>query len=124
MIVGHGLVRNTGCPALDQALGLGPVRSQVQVREQRVMLAQHGPLDGLWLLYLDDHLGRLEHGGGIGKDAGTGSFELLVFHSDTVASGRLHENLVAPMSQFTHGSRNEPYAVLVILDFLGYTNFH
>ena len=85
---------------------------------------EHGALDGLGLLDLDDQGRRFEHGGGIGQDGGADGLVVAVLHADAFTRMGLDEHVVAAVGQFPHGTGNETHPVLVILDFFRYTNLH
>jgi hypothetical protein len=67
----------------------------VEVGEERVVGAQHGPLDRLRLLDLDDHLARLEDLGARAGDVGAGLLVGDVVEAGTLAGAGLDDDLVA-----------------------------
>ena len=124
LAVGHGLVGDAAGATFYQVLGLRRVGGQVQVGEQHVVFAQHRALDGLRLLDLDDHLGRVEHFLGRRQDRGADLLVAFVADADAGARGTLYVHVVSVQREFTHRRGRQADAVFVVLDFLGYPDFH
>ena len=64
----HRFIGDAGCARLHQAFRLRLVGGEVQVGEEDVPRLEQRDLLRLRLLDLHDHVGRLEHRSGIGKD--------------------------------------------------------
>jgi hypothetical protein len=111
-------------PRLDQRGGLFGIGRQVQVGVQDLPRAQHLAFLRLRLLDLDHHLGAVEDLGRRGEQLGPGLPVLLVRQPDGCASAGLHGDRVAMQGQLSHAGRRQADAVLMVLDFLGYTDAH
>ena len=114
---GHRLVRDAHRLALDQIRGLLRVRSEVEVGEQNLPLAQHGALAGQRFLDLDDHLRPLEDHLRALRDGRAHLGVLGIIDADARPGAVLHNHVVAMQDHLVHAVRRESHAVLVILDF-------
>ena len=124
LVVGDGFVGDARGAAVDEILGLVGVGGEVQIGEEGLVFAEHGALDGLRLLDLDDHLGRGEHGLGGVADLGAGVAVVIVARTDAATGGRLDEHLVTATGQLADTGRGQSDPTLVVLDFLRNTDVH
>jgi len=122
--VGHGLISNGNAAGLHQRRSLFRVRRQMQVGIQYLPRTQHGTLDRLRLLDLDDHVGTLEDFFRSLHDLRPGGQVLLVGEADSGARIGLHQHLMAVALEFLDTGRGQPDAVFMVLNFLGYTDQH
>ncbi len=118
-LVGNG--RRTG---LDQRFRLRRIGSEVQVREQHLVFAQHRALVELRLLDLDDHLGRVEHLLGCPDDFRAGLLVVGIGHADAHAGVRLDDHVVTVGDQLAYACRRHADTELERLDFLRYPYLH
>ncbi|MNF69260.1 hypothetical protein D3C84_511350 [compost metagenome] len=122
--IGDGLVGDADGAAVDQLPGLGQVWRQVQVGKEGLVRAQHGALDRLGLLDLDDHLGLGENVCRGGQNFGSGSQIICVTEANAISCAALDENGMVSCCQFTYTGRNHAYAIFMVFYFLRYTDNH
>ncbi len=123
-LVGDGLVGDGDAAGLDQTLGLGTVRGQVQVGEQDLPLAEHPDLGRLRLLDLDHELGPAEDRGGIRSYLRAGRSIEVVVEIDRLPGTGLDDDLVTVGHELTNGARRQANTELVVLDLAGHTDKH
>ena len=120
----HGFIGDRRDALRQQLLRQRLIRRQVQVGEQRQVLAEAVVflLDGL--LDLEHHVGLApEVVGGI-DDARALGDELLVGDRAAEARAFLDEHLMAVGHEFTHADRGDRDAIFVVLDLAGYADSH
>ena len=96
----------------------------MQVGEEDLALSQQTTFGQLRLLDLHDHVGALEHAGGIGDDRRSGGGVPLVVQPDLHSGAGLHHHAVSMVNQFTDRPRRQAHPVLVVLDLLRNANQH
>lgn len=96
----------------------------MQVGKEGLTRAQHGALDWLGLLDLDDHLGLGENLGGSGQNIGAGSHIICIAEANAVSGTALDENSVVSCCQFTYTGRNHAYAIFMVFYLFRYTDNH
>ena len=96
----------------------------MQIGEQHMLRREHGPLDRLRLFDFDDHVGRGEHGVGIGEDACPDRLIVAVLSADAEPGPTLHDDVVAVVGQLIRTCRGEPDPSFVGLDLGRNTNNH
>ncbi len=120
----HGLVGDGGRAACEQAGGGVGVGSEVEEREEGLVLAQHGDLMQLRLLHLEDHVGFGEHVGGGGNDASPDRNELRVRERRPGAGSILDDDLVTARSELANADRGDGDPILFRLDLGRYSDAH
>ena len=96
----------------------------MEVGEQDVPRLEQRDFLRLRFLHLDDHVRRLEHGGGIGKD---GRARFLVGGVGAVDAGAgmgLDHHFMAGGDQLGDRRGRQAHPIFVVLDFLGHADPH
>ena len=96
----------------------------MQVREQHLTGAEHGPLRCLGFLHLDDHVGGGEH---LGRGVVQGRSRrgvVGVGRADADPGVSLDHDLVAVGHQLPDARGREPDASLCVLDLAGHSDTH
>ena len=109
----HRFIGDAGRARLHQPFGLRLVGGEVEVGEQDVARLEQRDLLRLRLLDLDDHVGRLEHRGGVGKDRRAGLLVAAVGAVDAHAGRGLDEHLMPGGDQFGDRGRGQSDAIFV-----------
>src|SRR5262245_725605 len=111
-----GLVGNAGGAALLQGPGELRGRREVQVGEERVIVAQHLDLPRLRLLDAQQQLGLLDERRGVGHHPRPLGDVRVIGDGAALARPCLDQNLVAVLPQLARTGRGQGDAVLVLLD--------
>ena len=96
----------------------------MQIGEQQLAALEHGALDGLRLLDLDDHVGAIEDFCRRHNDRRARTAVGVVVHADALPGARLDDHVVPVRAHFAHALRRQADAVLEYLDFLGNADVH
>jgi len=124
MRAGYGFIGNCCAAGIYQTIRLRAIRSQVQIREKDLILAQHLALDGLRFFNLNNHIGGVEDALRIRSDLRSCFTIIVVGHANTVTCASLDQHGMAVMDQLANGEGNKPDPVLVIFDLCGHTYQH
>ena len=100
------------------------IRGKVKISEEHFAGLEPRALRRQRLLHLDDHLRVVKHLVRGAHDGGPGGRVLLVHSADAAPGAGLHDHLMAVRRELTDVGRHQPDAVLVNLDFPGYTDQH
>ena len=120
----HGLVGDAGRAGFDQVFCLFRVRGEVKVGVEHVVRAQHGALDGLWLLDLDDHLGGIKDLGRGGEDLRASVYVVLIGGTNAVTGSGFNDHVVTVADEFAHAVGGQTNPVFTVLDFLWNADAH
>ena len=105
-------------------MGLFRIRRKVEICIENLAFAQHGSLNRLGLLYLDDHFGAAKNFLCRPDNFGANGLIILVQCADITARICFHQNFMPTGSQFPGAFRCQSDTVFVIFDFLGCSDDH
>ena len=97
---------------------------QVKVGVEQVVRAQHGALDGLWFLDLDDHLGGIKDLGRGGEDFRARVHVVLIGGTNAVTGSGFDDHFVTVADEFAHAVGGQTDPVFTVLDFLWNADAH
>lgn len=118
------LVGDGGRGGLQQRVGALAGGGEVEVGEERLVLAQPVVLLGDRLLDLQQQVGRGPDLVGGAEEGGTGGGVLVVGDGGAHSGAPLHDHLVAVPHQLVHPGRGDRHTELVVLDLAGDADLH
>ena len=97
---------------------------EVEVREHHLPGAQQRPFLRLRLLYFDDEVRLAVHDRGRRGDLSACLGVMLVRNAAAETRAGLNDHTMTCPGEFFHAGRNHADAILILLDFSGYTDLH
>ena len=120
----HRLIGDGGDLLLQKSLSLSGIGGEMQVRKEGLPFPQEAVLRLQRLFHLDDHIGSIKNGFGVGEDLSAHGGILGIGKAAAQTGALLHVNGVSGADKRVYTCWGQADAAFLRFDFFGTTNAH